>query len=206
MTRTKNLRGPCQHCGGALEFPAELAGTTGECPLCHQATEFMLALPAAEPAIPQRLVVWTVVLVAVAGTGLGLSLWAVHLARGRVQERARARAHAPTLAVPSAVPAPALSPEQQIAHDARFGLTPVQLEKATGSSLVYATGTLTNQDEKQRFGVTIEFELLDGQGQKLGTTSDYQATIEPRAEWKFRAMVTFSKAASARLVRIREQP
>jgi len=40
-----------------------------------------------------------------------------------------------------------------------------KLEKTSGSSLVYVTGTIRNDSERQRFGVKVEFSLFDHQRQ-----------------------------------------
>jgi len=85
-----------------------------------------------------------------------------------------------------------------------FRVSAITLEKTPGSSLVYAVGTLTNPSDRQRFGVKVELDLLDSAGQKVGTTKDYQQVIEPKGQWRFRALVVGSKAASARLASVME--
>src|SRR5262245_55964147 len=82
---------------------------------------------------------------------------------------------------------------------------PIKLEKAKGSSLVYAVGVMRNASNLQRFGVTIELELTDAGGRKVGTAKDYRNVIEPRQEWRFRALVLDSKAVSASVAQIREE-
>lgn len=80
------------------------------------------------------------------------------------------------------------------------------LEKAKSGSLVYAVGVLKNQSDHQRYGVRVEFELLDASGKTVGKASDYKDVIEPRKEWRYRALVLTKKAASARLVSVNEDP
>lgn len=87
-----------------------------------------------------------------------------------------------------------------------FRVSPIALEKQAGSSLVYAVGTVKNLLDKQRFGVKLELELDDAAGQKIGLARDYQQILEPGGEWKFKALVVGSKASSARLASIHEQP
>jgi hypothetical protein len=82
---------------------------------------------------------------------------------------------------------------------------PIRLEKAKGSSLIYAVGVLKNQSDYQRFGVSIELELIDARGQKVGGAKDYRAVLEPRQEWRFRALVLESRTVSARVAMIREE-
>ncbi|MDB6017913.1 MAG: hypothetical protein JWR19_2402 [Pedosphaera sp.] len=81
----------------------------------------------------------------------------------------------------------------------------IQLEKTKGSSLVYAVGTLKNESEYQRFGIRIKLDLLNGEGVKLGTAQDYMEVLEPHGSWRFRAMVTDSKAVSAKLDTLKEE-
>lgn len=80
------------------------------------------------------------------------------------------------------------------------------LEKAKSGSLVYAVGMLKNDSDHQRYGVRVEFELLDVSGKNVGKASDYKDVIEPRKEWRYRALVLTKKAVSARLVSVNEDP
>ena len=199
MNRTKILRGVCQQCGGPLQFPAEIVGTTSECPLCHATTELVLETPESEPAIPRRIIVWSVVGMIILLSGLVLSFFALN----RVRTLAgRAKKNSTTAMTNSA---PVENPEQKIASTAGFGISPIELQKSTNTTLIYAVGTLTNKGAKQRFGVAVTVEIRDEQGKILGTATDYQATMEPNADWTFRALVPFSKAANARLTGIKER-
>jgi hypothetical protein len=81
----------------------------------------------------------------------------------------------------------------------------ITLEKAKGSSLVYAVGVMRNDSFHQRFGVNLELELADARGNKAGIAKDYRAVLEPRQEWRFRALVLDSKAVSAKVAAIREE-
>ena len=80
------------------------------------------------------------------------------------------------------------------------------LEKAKAGSLVYVVGALKNESDHQRYGVRAEFELLDAAGRPVGKTSDYRDVVEPRREWRFRALVLTKKAVSARLIGVSEDP
>jgi len=53
--------------------------------------------------------------------------------------------------------------------------------------------------------VNLELELTDARGNKAGTAKDYRTVIEPRQEWRFRALVLDSKAVSAKVAAIREE-
>jgi hypothetical protein len=45
---------------------------------------------------------------------------------------------------------------------------------------------------------------LDTNDQAIGSATDYQSVLEPRGEWRFKALVMESKAMSARLDSIGE--
>ncbi len=70
LNRTRNLRGPCQHCRGLIEYPAQLVGTTTQCPHCRQTTELLLATPPLEPAVPRRVIGWTIAAIIILVLGL----------------------------------------------------------------------------------------------------------------------------------------
>lgn len=82
---------------------------------------------------------------------------------------------------------------------------PITIEKAKGSSLVYAVGRLKNDSDSQRFGVNVEIELTDAGGSILGLAKDYRNVLEPRQEWRFRALVLHPTAVSAKVAVIREE-
>jgi hypothetical protein len=196
MMQTKNLRGECQHCGGVTEFPAAATGTTAACPHCGQTTELMLALPS-ETASPIRTkaIVFSVVALVILLGGLGGAVLALKRAQ-RISHRQP----------PGPVGATNQPPTKLVGPFAASGfrVSPVALEKGEGTSLVYATGTIVNLANRQRFGVRIELDLLDASSNKLSQATDYRSTLEPGAEWRFRALVVDKKAASARVATIKE--
>ena len=105
--------------------------------------------------------------------------------------------------MPTAKQAAATAPAEPAPKDG-FRVSSITLEKTPGSSLVYAVGTVRNETDRRRFGVKVEFDVLDETGQKVGSAKDYQPALEPKAEWRFRALVVGSKAASAKLASITE--
>ena len=78
------------------------------------------------------------------------------------------------------------------------------LERGQGS-LVYAVGTLRNSSAHQRFGVKIELDLQDAAGNKIGTATDYIRLIEPRTEWRFRALIFEPQVESAHVSSLQEE-
>lgn len=201
MKQTKYLKGECQHCRGHIEFPAESAGLTIDCPHCGKQTELLLALPKEEPTIPRATIVYTLIAIVILGAGLAGAMVALKMAQRKIAHK-KEEVVIQTQPVP---PTNAVSePEDPIAQ-AGFRVSPVTIEKTKGSSLVYAVGTLTNASERQRFGVKILFDLFDENGQKVGTAKDYQQVIEPKGEWRFHALVVASKAASAKVTSVTEE-
>src|SRR5712671_5663478 len=187
MNRTKTLKGHCTHCGGLLEFPAESTGLTTDCPLCGQQTELLLARPVEEPTIPRATLIWTLIAILVLGGGLAGALVALKRAQRMASKQNKQTG---AMALPGTnSPAP-LDP----AASNGFRASAITLDTVPGSSLVYATGTVTNPAARQRFGIRVELELLNAAGQKIGNTSDYQAVMEPNAVWQFKALVADPKA------------
>jgi hypothetical protein len=147
--------------------------------------------------VPAKTIIYTTIAVLILVGGLVGALIAVN----RLQRAAEQRKAASTSATAqNAVPPKPADPFAQ----AGFGVSAATLEKTSGSSLVYAVGTIHNTTTRRRFGLKVEIELLDASGGKVGTASDYQQSLEPKAEWRFKALVLESKAASARIVSIKE--
>ena len=80
VNRAKYLEGPCRHCGISIEYPAEMAGQTTQCPRCGQQTDLVLAAPPEESFIHRKAIVWTVATVAMLLLGLAASLVALNRA------------------------------------------------------------------------------------------------------------------------------
>ena len=78
------------------------------------------------------------------------------------------------------------------------------MEKGQGTSDTFAVGTVVNKSNRQRSGVTVELDLLDAGGQKVGVARGYKPKIEQGAKWQFRLPVGDAKAVSAKLAAIKE--
>jgi rRNA maturation protein Nop10 len=198
MSQIKYLKGECTECGGHIEFPADSAGLTMECPHCGKSTELFLATPKPEPSIPLKTIIWTGIAILVLIAGLAAAFMGLSRAQ-RLATRQQQKPPPPPVTETNALPEP-----EDPAAKAGFRISPIALEKVPGGSLIYAVGTLTNPSDGQRFGVKLQLDLLDASGQKLGTATDYQSVMEPNAEWQFRALVVDSKATAARLAVIKE--
>jgi hypothetical protein len=203
MSNPSYVKGECRTCGGPLEFPAEGAGGTVACPHCGQAT-VLLAGRSAKPAAGGGRQPW--VWLSVAGVlAAGAAVWFLAVKPGRPGAAA-----APTVAAKSAtnpVPPVAVVPVPPAYEEVtnEFGISTLTLEKTPGSSLVNVTGKVHNLAGRQRFGVKIELRLLDTNDLIIGRATDYNAVIEPNADWGFKALVMESKAVGARFGAIGEQ-
>ena len=196
MLKIKNLRGVCQHCGGPIEFRAEAAGTTADCPHCSQPTDLMLEPPPEEgsPLRTKAIVFAIIAVVILVGGMVGASIALKRAKRMRAeQEEFSAKKSKP-------LPVVALDPLERNG----FRVSPVMLGKGQGSSVVHATGSISNMTRRQRFGVKVELELYDVAGMKVGVASDYQKVVEAGEEWVYRALVVETKAASAKVISVNE--
>lgn len=199
MSRTKNLMGDCQHCGGCVEFPAEAVGLTAECPHCGQPTELFLAAPPQTPTVRVKTILFAFIAILILVGGWIGTQMALKRAQ-RLTERAKAAAaNAPAQSVSVAAPSEAAIPTG-------LRVSAVMLEKTSGSSQVYAVGLLRNDSNRQRRGVKVELDLFDASGRKVGAATDTMPVIEPQAEWRFKVRVVEANATAAQLKTIREEP
>jgi hypothetical protein len=192
MNQTKRLKGVCGECGGPIEFPAELVGTLAQCPRCRKQTELLLAAPPEEPAVPRKVIVWTVVAVVILAVGV-----IVPLAGLKHFEKLAARQR-------DSAPVPASTKPTEAAALAGFEVSAIALEKGPGTAEYYAVGTVVNTATRRRSGVTVELDLLDASGQKVGVAHGYRPALEPGGKWQLKLPVGDAKADSARLASIRE--
>jgi hypothetical protein len=202
---------PCQHCGGRIEFPIIGAGQKICCPHCGQPTLLFLSQTApmeaggGGAARKQSYLVFAIAAGAVLAAGGGAFFY---FNSKNPQEAAATAIHpAQTSNASPVVPAPVPPPKPKPPPDPWHGLKAgqVTLERTGDGRLVYAVGTLTNATERQRFGVKVELEVLDGHRNKIGSATDYAEVIEPGKAWKFRALVTDKGATAAKLNRVKEQ-
>jgi hypothetical protein len=209
MSHPDFLKGECHHCAGHVEFPAEAIGQTVPCPHCGRPTELAPAAPPNKTKGSRR--AWRGIGLAVSLVAAGLAgafLWrqtANHRSVSASKPTPAAQSNAPAASAAVSTNAPVVSPQPQAqAQTNDFAIMPYKLEKTSGSSLVYVTGIVRNLSDRQRFGVKIEFGLSDSNDIPAGSATDYQSVLEPHAEWRFKAMVMASKAASARFNSIAE--
>ncbi len=82
----------------------------------------------------------------------------------------------------------------------------VVLERTPGSSLVYAVGSLTNRSGHRRFDVNVHVALADAAGRPAGLARDHRSSLEPGEVWSYRALVLDSRARSATVEKVEEEP
>lgn len=212
MSSPPFVKGACGHCGGHIEFPAAATGQAIPCPHCGRPTVLTPATPAL--AHPRTARIWWAA--AAGACCLAAATWVAFYWSQKLHVDALTApapqlkpmpqptpgSNAPTLPPPVHLAAPAPQPEA-LTND--FALLPFKLEKTSGSSLVYVTGTVRNLSDQQRFGVKVEFRLFDTNDISVGTATDYQSVLDPHAEWHFKAMVMASRTASARFGSIAEE-
>ena len=208
MSQNIFLKCACDRCGGHIEFPADGIGSTIACPHCGADTELVLEVPAVLATRSSRGLKWFVIGALILLVG-AVAAVAILIATQRVMEKRRAaRNSARIQSVNNVVRIPIKSEQARpvrVVLTNGFSTAVVNIEKTAGGALAYATGSLKNETDGQRFGVTVEIDLLDPRGTKVGTTKDYATVIEPRAEWKFRALITPKNVAAARVAEVKEQ-
>ena len=216
----------CPHCGQRTQLRAIKKASAAEpdAPATPIAPLLKEEGPADQPARANSMMA---IAIAIASFGLiaaiagGVLFWKARHAQPTNQPMATAKplgtkTNTPALVAPvaaevssasAAVDTPATNPPAASAKTKQHSdltVGEIQLEKANGSSLVYAVGQLDNHSDFQRFGVTIKLNVFNRAGKKLGTAQDYVQVIEPRKSWRFRALLTDSKAADAKLASITE--
>lgn len=211
MSQASFLKCSCAHCGGHIEFPVEGAGLSISCPHCAQNTELTVELPAAASAPRKSSSKWILAGIIILVAGLAGGAGALVMAQ-RLAAKSKPRQNEPRQGfnaksdTPARAGAPATPHRGDNSPFDGFSASEVKIESKAGSTLVYAVGTVKNETDKPRFGVTVELGLFDAAGQRLGGARDYKDSMEPRSEWSFRALLVQKHVAAARVSAIREQP
>jgi hypothetical protein len=216
MSDSKYLKGSCQHCNNHIEFPAEASGSVVSCPHCGNQVTLIADTPTAPQKSSQPTALFAIIgaVAIIALIGGGWFFWKQK--RGAVPSLSSAPAvaninsNSADSSVTSTSNTNAASTAQSGAKkpksSADLTVGDIQLQQTKGSSLVYANGTLKNDSDYQRFGVRLELDLYDANGNKLSTKAqDYANVIEPHHDWQFHALVVDSKAKSAKVGSIKEE-
>ena len=204
MPETKYLRCTCASCGGHIEFPADGIGMTIPCPHCACETELTLVEPE-ESSAHSRNVKWAITGLVILVVGMAGVSGAWVMAQ-KLRQKSR-DLHVTIQHEPSSKPNSALRSRTTKPYVTNnFSVSELKIEKVPGSTVEYAVGTVQNQTDQQRFGVTVELDLFDAAGRRIGAAKDYRAVVEPKGEWAIRAVLLQTKVASARVMSVREQP
>lgn len=194
-----------------MEFPAEGLGQIIRCPHCGEETELVRCVEVtATPRSSRKRIVLLAVLIPLAlAAAMAFGIFAA-------REKPDASPVSPIKTMPVEIISETKPNEapRKIKRRKKPAVKPaaawnelraesVALEKS-GARLLYAVGTIRNESDRQRFGVTVELALFDAGDAKLGSSSDYTQVIEPRKEWKFKALVTDPKAVRAEITAIKE--
>jgi hypothetical protein len=210
MSETKYFKCACAHCAGHIEFPAAAAGLSMACPHCGQHTELTVPLAAApdlsgsETSHVGRKILW----LSLAGVLLIVVLLAGLAVLQRLKDRLEAKRPGKAALTPAQTARTASTAEavNKIISTNEFTVAGLTIEGGKGSRLIYVIGAARNEADRQRFGVRLELDLFDEQGRKIGTAQDYMQVVEPRKEWRFKAMVLGGvRPSSARLASIQER-
>jgi hypothetical protein len=191
MNPTKRLTGVCSECGGSIEFQAELIGTMAQCPRCRKQTELTLAPLPDEPLLSRKAIIVTTVAIVILAAGVIVPVVGLkHFEKLAARQKGRA--------------APAAGAKDTTTA-AGFEVSAFSLEKGQGGKETYAVGTVVNTSGRSRSRVTLEIDLLDAGGRKVGIARDFQPVLEPGAKWQIKVPVAGSpEAASAKVASIKE--
>ena len=197
MSNRNFVKGQCHHCAGHLEFPTDAAGETIPCPHCGQPTELIAPVSTNKNNGIRRIAIGITVLILLIAIGLAALILLKEKSTATISVNQAATSAQTNLANAGNLPA-----SWERTND--FAISTIKLEKTSGSSLVYASGTVRNLGGQRRFGVKISVQLIDAENQSVGQSQDYQPLMEPNAEWHFKALVLGAKAVSARVNSISE--
>ncbi len=190
MTETRFSKCECRHCAGHIEFPKDAAGQTIPCPHCGQLTE-LGGKTGKRSILP--LIITIVLIILISGTAVWFVMPSKNEPRGGLEN------------IPStATNVPAAKNSSDEITTNQFSVSSVKLSRTTNSSLIYVTGKVRNLSDQKRFGVKVEFSLQTANAAPAGNASDYASSLDPNADWDFKALVIDSKAATVRLSSIAE--
>jgi DNA-directed RNA polymerase subunit RPC12/RpoP/flagellar basal body-associated protein FliL len=200
----------CARCGEHIEAPTEGAGMWIRCPHCGEKTQLVAPPPEVEATAepiraadkPSTRITWVVIAAVALCVLVAVGAVTFFFSQGR---KNRAATGVPSIVRKTPKPksaAPAVEAQPDLWKGLKPG--PITIEKSGKSRLVYAIGTIRNDTDKQRYGVKVTLDVLDSKSERVGTTTDYTQFIDAHKEWTFKALITGSKAASAKITSISE--
>jgi hypothetical protein len=90
-------------------------------------------------------------------------------------------------------------------NDLRIGNFVVN-PRRSAEDLIIISGDVENVSDNVHRGIRVEIDLLDAQGLKVSTLTDFMRELAQRATWHVLAHTTNARAVSARLTGIKEEP
>ena len=101
---------------------------------------------------------------------------------------------------PKAAPGPALPKSPDDLHPGKFTLE----KKANG--LVIAVGDIENVSGNVHTGLRADVDLLDKDGVKIGTVTDYVTALAAHQTWHFLTPINNANAVTIKFAHITEDP
>src|SRR5450432_2003554 len=178
MSYADYLNCPCQKCGDSLEFPPSSLGEVTDCPHCGEQTK-LVSTPSKSVG-KFAFIIGLVLFISCSAASSIAIYWRM------TQKPGPPPGLASQTLTKTAMP-------KDFVELKDFQVGKITLQKADGSGLVYAHGTVTNDTDRQRFGVKIELDLFNAEDNKIGNASDYLAVLEPHKAWQFNALLTEPK-------------
>jgi hypothetical protein len=105
--------------------------------------------------------------------------------------------------VPATLPQPAVKRPKTLS-DLKIGAFSLQTQRDTDVRIV--SGDIQNESENLHRDIKIELDLHDAQGLKIGSVDAFIKELGPHAIWHVLAKTSEPRAATVRVVGLREQP
>lgn len=229
MEITTYFKCSCANCGQIIEYLAREAGKIVECPKCKEKSQLpepekLLMLGVEGPPLPKSK---NCPLCGVEMKFLDTDCSNCEALRKKKLLRVCGLVSAATIVVLGAVlvcvrhskpqemkaasdpvkPSIMILEQPQVSHPKSINdLKPGRfyLEQRRGSDLVMAVGDIENTSENIHSGLSVDVDLLDVSGAKIGTVTDYSVQLGPHQTWHFLVTVTNPKAKSVKIAAIKE--
>lgn len=215
MTEQKYFKRACEHCHGHIEFPSTALSTRVSCPHCGQQTH--LREPAQGPtakAACQNCGGRIAFPAAAAGSTVSCPHCSTKTELTVAGEPVRAKrkmGRAGWLVVGAgaliflAVAGIAVFGRWGRGNGEEVELRQFELLPARGGEPAVVAGKIVNHTKLRFYSVKVEFALFDHDGKPVGNSLDYLSILEPKDSWDFKAEVSQTDAASAKLVKIAKE-
>jgi hypothetical protein len=173
-----------------------------KCPACGTQTQFWTrACPTCERARRRKALATRLVIAGAAAVIVVAAVIGVHFHVKAAEKKAELAAT--TIPAASRIlfeqPRPRQPKSTNDIHPGKF-----YIERRRGSDLILAVGDILNDSENVHHGLRADLDILDKNGAKIGSVTDYFTEIGPHQSWHFLATVTETNAMSVRFAAIKE--